>query len=265
MPVISKKFATELSAKEMRDAFLDAQTRTKLAQQIRALRNQRSLSQEALGKLLGGKPQGNVARLEDRDIGRYTLTTLLELASAFNVGIVAKFVPYCEFLRDTENLAPKKLEVQPFSESSLVPLTEELQGEPATSALDATAANALAGFEPLGNALVQDWPKYASSFVPVSVAGLGALTGTFKAYGQLALVDPLQTFIGEQKREDVTTTLRRQIAQLERERDALKTQVTALTRERDELVDADRDDGNVLSPSLPAFVIDATKRVTSLV
>ena len=127
MSVISKKFAKELSHKEMRDAFLDAQTRTKLAQQIRTLRVQRELSQEALGELMGGKPQGNIARLEDRDVGRYTLTTLLELASAFDVGFVAKFVPYENFLRDTGNLSRDALKVRSFNQAALVELYDDSQ------------------------------------------------------------------------------------------------------------------------------------------
>ena len=122
MGLISSYFADELTEKEMRDAFLDAQTRTKLASQIRAIRTQRELSQGDLGKLLG-KPQSNVSRLENCIVGRYTLSTLFELASVFDVGLVVEFVPYEDFLWRTGDLSPKALEVRAFSRDALTPLT----------------------------------------------------------------------------------------------------------------------------------------------
>jgi transcriptional regulator with XRE-family HTH domain len=128
MPVISKRFADELNEKQMRAAYLDAQTRAKLAQQIRALRVQRGWLQRDLGERMG-KPQGNIARLEDSDVARYTLTTLLDLASAFDVGLVAKFVAYEDFLKDTQNLSPSVLQVKSFDRSALAALTEDPQND----------------------------------------------------------------------------------------------------------------------------------------
>jgi transcriptional regulator with XRE-family HTH domain len=125
MPVISRKFADELTEKEMRDAYLDAQTRTKLALQIRTLRAQRGLLQAQVGDLMG-KPQSNVARLEDPEVARYTLSTLLELAAAYDVGLVVEFVPYEEFLRRTNDLQPAKLQVRSFNRSVLDPLCQEI-------------------------------------------------------------------------------------------------------------------------------------------
>lgn len=121
MNVISEKFADELNEKEMRDVYLEEKTRAKLAQQIRALRLQRDLSQSKLGSLMH-KPQSNIARLEDRDIARYTLSSLFELASAFDVALVVEFVAYDEFLRRTQNLSPEHLQIQSFSRQALEPL-----------------------------------------------------------------------------------------------------------------------------------------------
>src|SRR4051794_3971622 len=105
MPVISKRFADELNDKEMRDAYLDEKTRGRLALQIRENRIAREWSQADMGERTG-KPQSNIARLEDRDVARYTLTTLLELASAFDCALIVEFVPYNEFLRRTQDLRP---------------------------------------------------------------------------------------------------------------------------------------------------------------
>lgn len=124
MSVISKSFANELNDKEMRDAYVDAQTRVKIAHQIKSIRAQRGWSQGELGKILG-KPQSNVSRLEDVQVGKYTLSTLLELASAFNVGLVVEFVPYEEFLRRAQDLSPDHLQASSFDATALDPLCQE--------------------------------------------------------------------------------------------------------------------------------------------
>lgn len=121
MSVISKRFADELNEKRMRDAYLSAQTRSKLSNQIRAVRTQRGWSQGEFATLLG-KPQSNVSRLESRDYGNFTLKTLFALASAFDCGLVVEFVPYADFLRQTSDLSPSRLEVPSFTQASLSPL-----------------------------------------------------------------------------------------------------------------------------------------------
>jgi transcriptional regulator with XRE-family HTH domain len=176
MTVISKKFADELSEKEMRDAYLEEQTRTKLAQQIRALRVQRDWSQSNLGRMLE-KPQSNIARLEDREVARYTLSTLFELASAFDIGLVVEFVPYDDFLRRAHDLSPSHLQVQSFSRAALEPLCRD------TPAINRVAF-ALARTEAIpistqsaiiiGNA--QPSIEYASRQGTVSLLGFGGVT-----------------------------------------------------------------------------------------
>lgn len=114
MTVISKRFAAELSEKAMRDAYLSAQTRTRLVNQIRAIRTQRGWSQGDFAGILG-KPQSNVSRLESRDYGQFTLKTLFELAAAFDCGLVVEFVPYADFLRRTNDLGEASLRVSPYN------------------------------------------------------------------------------------------------------------------------------------------------------
>jgi transcriptional regulator with XRE-family HTH domain len=124
MSVISERFADELAEKEMRDAYLSAQTRTKITNQIRAIRNQRGWSQGQFAKILE-KPQSNVSRLENREYGSFTLSTLFELASAFDVGLLVEFVPYESFLLHTRDLSTENLEVSPFSRRALDVLTRD--------------------------------------------------------------------------------------------------------------------------------------------
>src|SRR5690348_2150962 len=115
MSVISRRFADELTDKELRDAYLSAQTRTKLTSQIREVRNQRGWSQGDFARKLG-KPQSNVSqRLENREYGQFTLNTLFEIAAAFDCGLVVEFVPYEDFLRRTHDLTPAHLRVASFT------------------------------------------------------------------------------------------------------------------------------------------------------
>ncbi len=122
MSLISEKFADELREKDMRDAYIAAQTCAKLVEQIRAIRASRGWSQAEFAKRLG-KPQSNVSqRLENREYSGFTLTTLLEVASAFDVALVAEFVPYVDFLKRTNDLSKRALEVDGFDRASLEPI-----------------------------------------------------------------------------------------------------------------------------------------------
>ena len=127
MSVISKRFADELNDKRMRDAYLSAQTRTRLVNQIRTLRDQRGWSQGEFAARLG-KPQSNVSRLENREYGNFNLKTLFELANAFDVGLVVEFVAYDEFLRRTHHLSSTALRVPGFSATALDDLSREPDG-----------------------------------------------------------------------------------------------------------------------------------------
>jgi transcriptional regulator with XRE-family HTH domain len=170
MPVISKRFADELADKEMRDAYVEAQTRVKIAHQIKSLRTQREWSQGDLGELLG-KPQSNVSRLEDVNVGKYTLSTLFELASAFDIALLVQFVTHEEFLRRTADLSSEKLQVPSFDRAALQPLCD----------LDATswlhvpfaAITSSGTFLANSNALLNVTGLSGPSNVPFNARGIG--------------------------------------------------------------------------------------------
>ena len=110
---LSKKLFEKLKKKTYRDAYVAENARTGIAYQIRAMREQRSMQQGSLASKLG-KPQSVVSRLENPDYGKYTLSSLLEIASAFDVALVVRFVNYPEFIRQTRNVSPSDLEVDSF-------------------------------------------------------------------------------------------------------------------------------------------------------
>lgn len=125
MSLISRTFAAELSDKEMRDAYLSAQTRTHLSYQIRTIRGQRGWSQEEFAERLNTS-QSAVSRMEDRQYGKQNLQTLVQIANAFDCGLLVQFVPYDEFIRKTDDLSQEALEVSEFNNAALLPLAEDL-------------------------------------------------------------------------------------------------------------------------------------------
>lgn len=98
---------------------------TRLAAQIRAMRESRGWSQDYLAGLLG-TTQSGVARLETyKGIRRSSIATLTKIASVFDVGLIVRFcrwsewitvyvTPYGGFVSD--GLSPQALAPLPFDQ-----------------------------------------------------------------------------------------------------------------------------------------------------
>jgi transcriptional regulator with XRE-family HTH domain len=104
-----------LESKRSRDAFVAAELVNGLASQIRILRQQRGWSQKELAERLG-TTQGVVSRLEDPSYGRFSVKTLLELASIFDVSVLAKFLPFSQAVPATWDTRREALEADSFDE-----------------------------------------------------------------------------------------------------------------------------------------------------
>lgn len=87
------QIVSSLASKPDRDAFVRQQIETGMPFQIRAMRDSQDMSQQELAAQLN-KPQSVISRLEDPRYGRYTINTLLEVASAFDVGLLVTFAPF---------------------------------------------------------------------------------------------------------------------------------------------------------------------------
>lgn len=94
-----------LARKGYRDAYVSQHIKRGLATQIRGMREDRDWTQAELAAKLETK-QPAIARLEDEDYGQYSLQTLTNVASAFDVALMVRFVPFSEMLRYTTNLTP---------------------------------------------------------------------------------------------------------------------------------------------------------------
>lgn len=104
-----------LESKRARDAFVAAELVNGIASQIRILRQQRGWSQKDLAEKLGTS-QGVVSRLEDPSYGRFSIKTLLDLGSIFDVSIIARFLPFSQAIPATWDTRKEALEAESFEE-----------------------------------------------------------------------------------------------------------------------------------------------------
>jgi transcriptional regulator with XRE-family HTH domain len=107
----------KLKNKEYRDSFAAEYIYSRIPLKIRAMRERRRLSQQELGHLAGVKQEW-VSKLEDPNYGRLTLSTLLKVASAFDVGLNVDFVPFSEIFDRSTHLSNEDFDVASFDEEN---------------------------------------------------------------------------------------------------------------------------------------------------
>ena len=95
-----------LDNQEFRTSYMAHGLRAYLADQIRALRGNRS--QREFGRLIG-KPQSVVSRLENEDYGKLTLQTLLDIAEKLDIALIVRFADFPTFLRTIADAAPESM------------------------------------------------------------------------------------------------------------------------------------------------------------
>ena len=101
----SEQIWRSLRDAEFRRQFIDEHIDVGIALQIRALRERQVLTQAKLAELLGDKKnQPVISSWEDPSYGKYTLTTLKDLAKAFDVGLLVRFVPFSKLVDWTTDL-----------------------------------------------------------------------------------------------------------------------------------------------------------------
>ena len=110
-----RNFLDGLSDKEYREMFADELVGTSLAFQIRRLREARNLSQVDISKLTG-KAQPTISQWEDPNYGRYTLSTLKELATAFGVALLVRFISFGELADWTVDVSQNRLTPPSYDE-----------------------------------------------------------------------------------------------------------------------------------------------------
>lgn len=104
-----------LRDKDFRKQFIDEHVNVGIAFQIRSLRNRQNLEQSELAQLLGVK-QPLISSWENPNYGKYTLNTLKNLAKAFDVGLLVRFVPFSTLIDWTVDLTSDAIAPPNFNE-----------------------------------------------------------------------------------------------------------------------------------------------------
>lgn len=107
----------KLRSKEYRDAFVGSQISVGLPFQIRALREQRGWKQSDLVERTG-MLQPRISAMESPGGTKFTLETLRRLASAFDVALMVRFVPFSELLQCSDEFNPDTFAVPSFAEDA---------------------------------------------------------------------------------------------------------------------------------------------------
>ena len=114
-----RQIQESLIDKEYRDALAVEHVNNALAVQIRKMREHYKLTQHELAEKLG-KHQETVSQWENPDYGRYSISTLKELASTFDVALLVKFISFSELVKDMTNLDETRLSPPSFREEQLL-------------------------------------------------------------------------------------------------------------------------------------------------
>ena len=104
-----------LADKENRDAFVAEHIDTGDPFQLRALREQREWTQDQVGQE-AGMAQARISVLEDPNYASFTLKSLKKLASAFDVALIVRFVPFSQLINWDLTLSPESLKAESFNE-----------------------------------------------------------------------------------------------------------------------------------------------------
>lgn len=97
-----------LNNPKFRDAFVFEHIKNGVAFQMTAMRDECKWTQARLGEE-AKKPRSVITRLEDPNYGQFSIQTLREIASAFGVALLVKFVPFSRLLEEYDDVTPQAL------------------------------------------------------------------------------------------------------------------------------------------------------------
>ncbi|QDQ25359.1 helix-turn-helix transcriptional regulator [Chitinimonas arctica] len=126
MSELARRLTVEFEDRDYAHAYLEQFANMAIAAQIKALREQRGLTQAQLADLTGMK-LAQISALEDVDYDAWTIRTLRKLAHAFDAHLAFSFKPFSKGILDVVNFSESRLEVQDRSEDMTSAAVRELR------------------------------------------------------------------------------------------------------------------------------------------
>lgn len=111
----SSKRLSRLQQKAYRTSMAQEDTMTRIAIQIRLMREKAGLSQAELAEKIGTK-QGAIARLESMTYGKFSISMLQRIAEYFDVVAWVEFAPFSTFVNRTQDLSAAALTPASYDE-----------------------------------------------------------------------------------------------------------------------------------------------------
>lgn len=149
-----------MARKAWRDSYVSAHISNTIAAQITKLRIANGWTQAQLAKHSGMK-QSRISALEDPNWENVEIATLKRLASAFNVALTVRFIPFSELAEWASSLSEDKLLVASYEEEATEPVPSPVM------ALGAAAVfgSALNVQPTVGGSVYNEMPKVSAPII----------------------------------------------------------------------------------------------------
>jgi len=118
--------------KEYRDGFVSSHLANNIAAQIYSTRELRGWTQQELAEK-AAMAQERISVMENSSYDKFSLTTLKRLASALDVALVVRFVPFSELTEYATSMGPERLAIREFKNDSILSGTPIATQEEETS------------------------------------------------------------------------------------------------------------------------------------
>lgn len=117
-PFFPENLKNRFENKEFRSAYVADFARSSVAYQVRDIREAREWSQKDLA-VKAETTQSAISRMENPEYGRFSVSTLLDLARAFDVALLIRFVPFRDLFETASDFSKSAMNVASFSELDL--------------------------------------------------------------------------------------------------------------------------------------------------
>ena len=125
MNTIKAQLFKSFMDKEKRDLFVSQNIGTTISAQLFSMREKKDWTQEELAQKTE-MAQARISVLENPNYENFSIKTLKRLASAFDVGLMVRFVSFGELADWVSNLSPEDLAVPDFEHESQLQETEAI-------------------------------------------------------------------------------------------------------------------------------------------